>query len=303
MRGIKKIITCPDSHEFADKKIADIEARLTEIYRAAWEHIDEKSRKFFEEFEKSDKEMREKMGTSLVTQEDYMAWRKDKLIVGEQFKRIKNRIAEELAKTNETALAYVNGELPEVFAVNYNDMGEAVVGAAKNPDIRFDIVDADTVRLLAMRDSELLPFKKLDIPADKRWNKKKMQSELLQGILLGEPVPEIAKRMEKITDINRSSAMRNARTMITGAENSGRLESVRRLADSGVILKRVWMAAHDNVVRDLHKELDGQERGTEEPFEVGGYKIMYPGDPAGAPEMVYNCRCTTGVIYLGYKKK
>ena len=296
-------MTCPDSHEFADKKIADIEERLTEIYRAAWETIDKKSRKFFEKFEKSDKEMREKMETSLVTQEDYMAWRKDKLIVGEQFKRIKNRIAEELAKTNETALAYVNGELPEVFAANYNDMGAAVINAAKNPDIRFDIVDADTVRLLAMRDSELLPYKKLDIPADKIWNKKKMQSELLQGILLGEPVPEIAKRMEKITDMNRSSAMRNARTMITGAENSGRLESVRRLADSGVILKRVWMAAHDNVVRDLHKELDGQERGTEEPFKVGGYKIMYPGDPAGAPEMVYNCRCTTGVIYLGYKKK
>lgn len=250
--------------------------------------------------------MREKLDISLITREDYEAWRKDRLLVGERFNRIKDGIVAELAKTNETALAYVNGELPEVFAANYNDMGAAVINVAKNagyPGIRFDIVDADTVRLLATKNRTLLPYKKLDIPADKRWNKKKMQSELLQGILLGEPVPEIAGRMEKITDMNRSSAMRNARTMITGAENSGRLESVRRLADSGVILKRVWMAAHDNVVRDLHKELDGQERGTEEPFEVGGYKIMYPGDPAGAPEMVYNCRCTTGVVYLGYKKK
>ena len=250
--------------------------------------------------------MREKLDISLITREDYEAWRKDRLLVGERFNRIKDGIVAELAKTNETALAYVNGELPEVFAVNYNDMGAAVINAAKNagyPGIRFDIVDADTVRLLAMQDSALLPYKKLDIPADKRWNKKKMQSELLQGILLGEPVPEIAGRMEKITDMNRSSALRNARTMITGAENSGRLESVRRLAESGVILKRVWMAAHDNVVRDLHKELDGQERDVDKPFEVGGYKIMYPGDPAGAPEMVYNCRCTTGVVYLGYKKK
>lgn len=300
------MIDCPESHDYGDQKLHEIENRLSEIYRTALIKIEEKSRKLFEEFKKSDEKMIEMVKSGRITQKEYTEWRKDRLLVGEQFKRIRDSIVKELAKTNETALAYVNGELPEVFAVNYNDMGAAVINAAKNagyPGVRFDIVDADTVRLLAMQDSKLLPYKKLDIPADKRWNKKKMQSELLQGILLGEPVPEIASRLEKITDMNRASAMRNARTMITGAENSGRLAATRRLEESGVVLKRVWISAHDKVVRELHRSLDGQERGVEEPFSTDGYTIMYPGDPAAAPVMVYNCRCTTGVIYLGYKKK
>lgn len=297
------MIDCPESHDYGDEKLHEIENRLTDIYRTALKTINEKSRKFFEEFKKSDEKMIEMVKSGRITQKEYTEWRKDRLLVGEQFNRIKNGIVKELSKTNETALAYVNGELPEVFAVNYNDMGSAVIHASKNPGIRFDLVDADTVRLLATQDSELLPYKEIDLPSDKRWNKKKMQSELLQGILLGEPVPEIASRLEKITDMNRASAMRNARTMITGAENSGRLAATRRLEESGVVLKRVWISAHDNVVRELHRNLDGQERGVEEPFSTDGYTIMYPGDPAAAPVMVYNCRCTTGVIYLGYKKK
>jgi len=30
----------------------------------------------------------------------------------------------------------------------------------------------------------------------------------------------------------------------------------------------------------------------DEPFEVNGEKIMYPGDPSAAGYLVYNCRCS-----------
>jgi len=45
----------------------------------------------------------------------------------------------------------------------------------------------------------------------------------------------------------------------------------------------------------------GQEREVEEPFDVGGEKLLYPRDPAGSASMTINCRCvsapTTKRIY------
>ncbi len=52
---------------------------------------------------------------------------------------------------------------------------------------------------------------------------------------------------------------------------------------------------HDSKTREDHAEADGQEVGMDEPFDVGGEQLMYPGDPAGSAGNVINCRCT--VIY------
>jgi hypothetical protein len=48
--------------------------------------------------------------------------------------------------------------------------------------------------------------------------------------------------------------------------------------------------------------LDGQKVELDEPFEVDGYELMYPADPSGEPEMVYNCRCAMISIFDGYDK-
>ena len=198
-----------------------------------------------------------------------------------------------------TALSYSNGEVPEVYALNYNDTGRGIEGEIRG--FAFDLVDADTVRILAAEDPNLLPEKTLDIERDKKWNVQKMNAEILQGIIQGEAIPEIANRLQNVTDMNRGAAVRNARTMVTGAENRGRLEAQKRAEADGVILEREWISANDGRTRDLHAELDGQTRKIGKPFEVGGYSIMYPGDPSAAPEMVYNCRCTTGTAVKGFK--
>lgn len=55
---------------------------------------------------------------------------------------------------------------------------------------------------------------------------------------------------------------------------------------------RVWRATQDARTRDTHAEMDGQERGLEEPFESpSGALLMYPGDPDASIEEVANCRC------------
>jgi len=53
-----------------------------------------------------------------------------------------------------------------------------------------------------------------------------------------------------------------------------------------------WLATQDDKVRDAHAAADGQKVPIDESFDVGGEQLEYPGDVAGSPENVINCRCT-----------
>lgn len=63
-------------------------------------------------------------------------------------------------------------------------------------------------------------------------------------------------------------------------------------AAAASLLTKTWVAVLDSATRPEHVEADGQEVPVDEPFEVGGEDLMYPGDDSGSPENVINCRCT-----------
>ena len=64
------------------------------------------------------------------------------------------------------------------------------------------------------------------------------------------------------------------------------------LADSGEKEKK-WRSHHDELTRYTHAAADGQTVPINEPFIVGGYRLMFPGDTSlGAPpQEIVNCRC------------
>ena len=119
----------------------------------------------------------------------------------------------------------------------------------------------------------------------------------------GESIPDISKRLTHVTEMNLTSAIRNARTATTSAENRGRMDSYHRAQDMGVQIVKVWMATNDERTREEHLELDGQEREIDEPFENSIGKIMYPGDPDADPANVYNCRCTLVTRVVGFGRR
>ena len=98
--------------------------------------------------------------------------------------------------------------------------------------------------------------------------------------------------------MNEVSAMRNARTSVTYAENKGRFDSMKAAQDNGTILKKVWYATDDGLTRDSH-QITGEERDLDEVFSNG---CEEPGDPGAPPEEVYNCRCALGTRIVGFKK-
>lgn len=284
------------AHTKTDQKLEEMEKRLSAIYSMAEKEIQKTADEYFSKFAKQDEAKRKLLEQGKITEEEYTKWRKSKIMYGKRFTEMKEQCAKQLLNVNQTAMAYINGELSEVYALNYNALESAVDGVG---GYSFTLVDADTVRNLAVTDTSLLPYKEVDPAKDIPWNMKKINAETLQGILQGESMDKIAKRIMNVQEMNKTQAIRSARTIVTGAENKGRQDSYARAEADGIILERTWIATNDSRTRHSHAVLDGETRPIDTPFSNG---LMYPGDQNGRPEEVYNCRCTVAAVVKGFKK-
>ena len=287
------------AHAKTDQKLEEMEKRLSAIYSRADKEITKKYNDLLQKISIQDRKKRELVEVGKLSEDEFKKWRKKKLLYEKQAKERANEIAAELSRVNEMAMAYVNGELPEIYGLNYNAIEKTIeeIGGYS-----FTLVDADTVRNLALSDETLLPYKYIDGNKDIRWNTKKVNAEILQGILQGESIPDIAKRLSNVTEMNKTAAIRNARTSVTSAECKGRQDSYIRATNDGIILKREWIATNDGRTRHSHRLLDGQIAEVDKPFKSELGDIMYPGDPEADPSNVYNCRCTIAAKVMGFKK-
>jgi SPP1 gp7 family putative phage head morphogenesis protein len=284
------------AHYQTDLKLEEMEKRLSAIYSRAEKEIKKTADEYFSKFAKQDEAKRKLLEQGKITEDEYKKWRKGKVMYGKRFTEMKEQCAKQLLNVNQTALAYVNGELPEVYALNYNALAGSVDGVG---GYSFTLVDADTVRNLAVTDTSLLPYKEIDPSKDIPWNMKKINAETLQGILQGESMDKIAKRLRNVQEMNKTQAIRSARTIVTGAENKGRQDSYARAEADGIILQKEWLSTNDGRTRHSHAALDGAIVDQDKKFDNG---LMYPGDPIGRPEEVYNCRCTLVAKVNGFKK-
>jgi len=115
---------------------------------------------------------------------------------------------------------------------------------------------------------------------------------LKAGKTLKETTSEVFKVM-KSPRFYRWQAERIARTETTGAANYGAVQSG---AVSGFVMQKRWISALDGRTRDPHARANGQKVNEKEPFNVGGERMMYPGDPNASAGNVVNCRCTIAVV-------
>lgn len=281
------------AHNETDKILVELEAHLAGIYDEAGAEVEAKADEYFKRFEAADDKKAAAVKAGKLSEDEYLRWRKNKLLYGEHWKRLISVIASEYAAVNSTALAYINGKLPAIYALNYNHIGKDIAKQAEGiGGYSFELVNADVVKNLATKDKTLLPYKYLDGKKDVRWNTKKVNSAVLQGILQGESIPKMAKRLQSVTEMNKVSAIRNARTSVTSAECKARQDGFERAAKNGIEQEREWIATNDYRTRHVHRLLDGQTVGVDEPFRSELGNIMYPGDPSAHPSNVYNCRCT-----------
>ncbi|HWT46637.1 MAG TPA: phage portal protein, partial [Vicinamibacterales bacterium] len=110
-----------------------------------------------------------------------------------------------------------------------------------------------------------------------------------EGIAAGESIPDIARRIRSTYEsFSEARSTLIARTETIAASSAGS----RYAAEStGLPLEHEWLATPDDRTRADHRKASGQRRPMAEPYEVGGYALMFPGDPTAPPSEVIQCRC------------
>jgi hypothetical protein len=78
-----------------------------------------------------------------------------------------------------------------------------------------------------------------------------------------------------------------ARTEATAAYGHAALKVMAAFGRS----QKRWVAHHDKRTRPTHLKASGQTTALGESFIVGGYALLYPGDPSAPLEETANCRC------------
>lgn len=285
-------------HKETDKKLRNMERKVKAIYNTAQKEAKKKLDDYLSKFAETDAKKQDDLNAGKITQEQYDKWRQSKILTGNRYRAMLEQLAEDYVNADKIAMSIVNGFTPEVYAMNYN-YGTYEAESGSMVDTSFTLYDRQTVERLIRDDPDLLPKANVDIPKDKRWNRQKLNSAITQGVLQGDSIPDISKRLQSVTDMDRRAAIRNARTMTTSAENGGRQDSYTRAESMGIKMKKQWMATLDSTTRDSHVMADGQVVGTKNTFHLMHGELEYPGDPAGPPAETYNCRCTMTAIVDG----
>ena len=288
-----------DGFKKSDKILQRLEKKIHKEYAKAAKEMTAKTRAYFEKFVTEDEEKRRAYNDGEISKKEFVEWRKRKMLQGKYYVGIKNRLTNDMVNTDKLAMSYVYSHALDTYALNMN-FGTYQIEADSQIDTGFTLYNREAVLNMAKNNPDLLPKNtnpKVDIPKDKQWNRQHIQSAITQGILQGETLAEVAKRLQNVTSMDERSAIRNARSAMTSAQNAGRLDSMRRASKRGIALKKVWLAVLDSHTRASHRALDGEVRDLEEEFSNG---LMMPGDPNGDPSEYYNCRCALVKEYDKY---
>ena len=285
-----------------DLAVKRAEWRLSRVYHQAARDIEDKLKTWEKGHAAREAQYRQQVKDGKITQADFDAWMRGQVFQEKQWLARRDEIDAILLNADKVAAKIVNEGKLGVFASNANYIGYDLEHSA-GINTGFTLYDGPTVARLVKSDPQILPKAREGVKKDKAYTyyNKLMNSAITQGIIQGETIPQIAKRIAQTTgERSYTSAVRNARTAYTGAQNAGRMEGLHQAQALGIKVQKKWMATLDNRTRDAHADLDGQVRDVDEPFDSELGPIDYPGDPNADPGNGYNCRCTLVYVYPEY---
>lgn len=276
------------AHEFSDAEIRAFEREVAGVYGEASKTAYANLKRYLAQFEADDEKMRGRLEAGEITKAQYRSWRSGKIAAGRRYRIVLKQCAEAMTHANVVAAAAIEGRLPEVYAENYN-YGTWQVESAVGVDTAYALQDASTVQRLLTDHDSYLPKPSVNVAKDVAWNRRLIANQITQGVLLGESIPKIAKRIQDVAGSNRAAAVRLARTSTTAAENAGRVDSYKRAKGLGINVQQEWVATLDLRTRSSHRKIDREKVEVGEKFSNG---CRYPGDPEAPYAETCNCRCT-----------
>lgn len=153
-------------------------------------------------------------------------------------------------------------------------------------------INQDAVLKAVQHDTKLKEPLYASLGIDTAQMKKDINRELSRGLASGLTYDEIARNIKQTTKAPLARAKTIARTEGHRIHEQSSQDAAVAAKAEGADLVKQWDATLDGDTRPNHRQLDGQIRELEEPFEVGSFKPMHPGGFGKASEDC-NCRCVS----------
>lgn len=152
-------------------------------------------------------------------------------------------------------------------------------------------IDQDAAVRAVMTDSKISEGLYEALGVDSKALKKSIQREISVGLSSGATYAEITRNISFATGAPLSRAKTIVRTEGHRVQQASAADARNAAKAQGCSVVKQWDSTLDGKTRDTHRELDGQIRETDKPFESSsGRKARYPGD-FGDPAEDCNCRC------------
>ena len=275
------------SHDWTDERIAELSTRMHMVYSQAANEMQDRLEGWMRDYDRQLKARKKALKAGVITQEEFDGWLSDRAMERSWQEGMIETLSRDAVNADIRARQLINDEIPTVMAENAN-MAGYVVDRQSGLDTMFTLYDQDSIRFLAR---EPIVYPQVDVPRDLAWNRKKFSSAITQSILQGESIPDVAKRLKSVFNMDERASVMAARTSMTYAESSGKRLSYERAKRIGIPIRQEWRANLDGRTRLEHRQADGQVVEVGEKFDVGGHRMTGPGDPTAPGHLIYNCRC------------
>nr|DAI04528.1 MAG TPA: minor capsid protein [Caudoviricetes sp.] len=292
-----------DLDRISTRQLNRLRRRILRVYGTARREMTEQLTEFLEHYQKLDAYKRAQLEAGKITESDYRTWLRNQVFQSELMHQKLDNITQTCTTAQQTAYKLARDEQYDIFALGANWAFyelEQAAGVAFN----LTLYNTEAVKRLLMENPKLVPNKRIKSESNKTYDARVFNRYVMQGIIQGKSVHDIATQAVKgMADTEVHWAMNNAITALTGAQNAGTLQQIRNAKARGIPIEKQWNSTLDYKTRNMHRLLDQQSVDPDEPFKVQGYELQYPGDPNGAPEMVYRCRCTLTANLLKYPRQ
>lgn len=294
-----------------DSLLIGVEKKIARRYKRLAKRIKQITGQYFNNYSVEEKELQKRIQNGEATAEDLETWRR-LTYMGNGWNQFQNEVTSECTEANKDALKIALAVGASIYILNRRGLLESAIDDVER--INYDLARQNTdffflSRRYAEREYEMararmipriaLPAPTINEAKDRNWHEKKIYDAVRNGIAQGKSIPNIAEDIQRVAWMDSRVAVRTARTLVTGIQNTARIESLRELKSAGIDVKKIWLATLDERTRSSHVALDGEQRPIEEVFSNG---LMMPGDQStGNPAEYMNCRCTLDYNIFGTK--
>lgn len=264
---------------YADEVLKRIEEQIGDGITS--EYAEKKIKEYLNRHKADIEKMQQAVKDGEITRSEYYRWIDRVLLRGKEWNKVREDIAEDYTEQMARTIVGIGALIKLVYVYNRNYTSYTIEQAVRKIGKKIDI------KRVKNNPKSILP-KSGSASKNKFWHRQRLQMVIRNGMRKGESIDKIAKRVHRVTGMDRVAATRTARTAVTSAESRARIDSMYDAQKIGVHMMKRWYAVKDERTRTSHRILDGETVPLDQKFSNG---LMRPADPDGDPSEVYNCRC------------